>query len=98
MAIDDLDSLREVIPRLFENQPVPTGWEDDWLFTRVDDPESVLNEPDVDMVPGDMDVGLAEGPNEPEFTVLTLPRPSSHMVCTLGTLRADVSTFIEGSG
>ncbi|MGH7724245.1 MAG: type II toxin-antitoxin system HicA family toxin [Candidatus Eiseniibacteriota bacterium] len=45
MAIDDLDTLRQQIPEIFADHPLPPGWEDDWLFVPIEDPEGQLWEP-----------------------------------------------------
>ena len=42
MAVDDLDSLRSELPELFSDKELPATWEEDWLFVKVDDPESSL--------------------------------------------------------
>ena len=32
MAADDLDKLRQELPDLFENLPLPPDWDEDWIF------------------------------------------------------------------
>lgn len=44
MAIDDLEVLRSEMPEVFEERPVPSTWEDDWVFVPVDRPEALLDE------------------------------------------------------
>lgn len=39
MAIDDLDLLRAQLPELFDDLALPDGWESDWAFTQVSQPE-----------------------------------------------------------
>lgn len=39
MAIDDLDTLRHQIPELFDDRPLPSNWEEDWLIIPINDPE-----------------------------------------------------------
>lgn len=40
MAIDDLASLRSEVPDLFLDRDLPAAWEEDWVFAKIDDPES----------------------------------------------------------
>ena len=40
MAIDDLASLRSELPDLFSDRDLPAAWEEDWVFVKIDDPES----------------------------------------------------------
>ncbi len=44
MAIDDLEVLRHEMPEVFEERPVPSSWEDDWVFVPVDRPEAPFDE------------------------------------------------------
>ena len=40
MAIDDLASLRSELSDLFSDRDLPATWEEDWVFVKIDDPES----------------------------------------------------------
>lgn len=40
MAIQDLDSLRDEVPDLFEGWDGPTEWEDEYIFWPIEKPES----------------------------------------------------------
>jgi predicted RNA binding protein YcfA (HicA-like mRNA interferase family) len=40
MAVDDIGKLREQLPDLFKDKPLPPGWEEDWVFVEVPKPES----------------------------------------------------------
>jgi hypothetical protein len=39
MAVDDLDALRDQMPELFDDRPLPPNWDDDWLIIPIEDPE-----------------------------------------------------------
>ncbi len=70
MAIDDLSDLRQELPDLFDDQRLPSTWEDDWTIVRVDDPEGARPE-DFEMIFADeMDrTGIADGPRTSEIIV-----------------------------
>jgi hypothetical protein len=55
MAIDDIDTLREHIPELFADRPLPLGWANNWLIVPIDDPEvdslAPVGAPDYEVAP-----------------------------------------------
>jgi len=56
VAVDDLDRLREQLPDLFADVALPSGWEEDWLFIPIENPESdvsALDQPQSFRLPGD---------------------------------------------
>ena len=44
MAVDDLDALRDQMPELFDDRPLPPNWDDDWLIIPIEDPEFTSSE------------------------------------------------------
>jgi predicted RNA binding protein YcfA (HicA-like mRNA interferase family) len=44
MAVDDLDALRDQMPELFNDRPLPPNWDDDWLLIPIEDPEFTSSE------------------------------------------------------
>lgn len=45
MAVSDvLDSLHQQVPGVFQLRDLPPGWDDDWIFIPIDQPESLPSE------------------------------------------------------
>jgi hypothetical protein len=45
MAVEDLNTLRQQLPEVFEDMTVPDSWDDEWIIVPVEEPESALYEP-----------------------------------------------------
>jgi hypothetical protein len=39
MAVDDLGTLRQQLPEVFDDLPVPDRWDDEWLVVPIEEPE-----------------------------------------------------------
>src|SRR5262247_1912452 len=88
MAVDDLGSLRNELPDLFSDRDLPAGWEENWVFVKIDDPESAHPPAESDLIaatdnieswlrPPDSDAqGNRAGSGStaaPEFGVIAVP-------------------------
>lgn len=46
MAVEDLNTLRQQLPEVFEDMTVPDSWDDEWIIVPVEEPEAGLYEHD----------------------------------------------------
>ncbi len=45
MAIDDLETLRQELPEVFESHPLAADWDEEWIIAPIDNPGSALSSP-----------------------------------------------------
>src|ERR1043166_6114678 len=48
MAVEDLNTLRQQLPEVFEDLTVPDTWDDEWIIVPEENPEAGLYEQGVD--------------------------------------------------
>ncbi len=72
MAVNDIDTLREQPPDLFDDRQLPPGWEEDWLVIPIDDPEvgsaAAINAPDYEDRSSLVASGVSQARNRIDFT------------------------------
>lgn len=44
MAVKDIDFLRSELPDVFEDRPMPPGWDDNWLIVPIQNAEAAYVE------------------------------------------------------
>ncbi|KAF0208235.1 MAG: hypothetical protein FD171_1071 [Actinobacteria bacterium] len=75
MAVGDLPVLRDCLPDVFQDRPVPSSWEEDWIFVGVDLPESTVAASDPALVFNTerSDCAQTEAWTSPVFTPVAVP-------------------------
>ena len=73
MAVEDLNTLRQQLPEVFEDMNVPDSWDDEWFIVPVEEPESGFYESDqVGIAQSSIEDILSEAPSTDDVSTKIL--------------------------